>query len=211
VPPGSTFYAFIRCLACRGILSGYSTSPPCSPAGAPCFQPGANVTRGQAAKIIAGAAGFADPIPSSRQTFSDVPPASPFWLYIERCVLHNVLSGYSTNPPCTSGVPCFQPDNSLTRGQLAKIAANAAGLQAPVPSTQQTFEDVPNSSPFWLWIERLAGLGVISGYPCGPAPAGPCVPPGNRPYFVWTNGVTRGQTAKIVANTFFPNCLTPAR
>jgi hypothetical protein len=215
VPPGSPFYPFVRCLACRGVLSGYSTSPPCPPGAAPCFQPDAGVTRSQAAKIVANAAGYADPLPTSRQTFTDVPPGSPFWIFIERCVLHQVLSGYACGGP---GEPCdpqtrpyFRPYAGTTRGQLAKIAANAAGLQDPVPSTRQTFEDVANSSPFWLWVERLAVLGVISGYPCGQPPAGPCVPPGNRPYFLWTAGVTRGQTAKIIANTFFPNCQTPRR
>ena len=46
--------------------------------------------------------------------------------------------------------------------------------------------------------------GVIGGYPCG-APLEPCDNQ-NRPYFRPSNGLTRGQTAKIVSNTFFPNC-----
>ena len=53
VPPGDPFYAYIRCLACRGILNGYSTSPPCVAGGTPCFNGGATVTRGQVAKIVA--------------------------------------------------------------------------------------------------------------------------------------------------------------
>ena len=91
------------------------------------------------------------------------------------------------------------------------MAAQAAGLAGPVPSTQQTFEDVTSAHPFWLYIERLAPLGVISGYTCGQAPAGPCMPPLDRPYFLPGTTVTRGQTAKIVANTFFPNCAVPVR
>ena len=43
--------------------------------------------------------------------------------------------------------------------------------------------------------------GVISGYPCGGA-GEPC--PGT--YFRPNNNVTRGQTSKIVANTFYPGC-----
>ena len=43
------------------------------------------------------------------------------------------------------------------------------------------------------------------------APGEPCVAPGNRPYFRPGNNVTRGQTAKIVANTFFPGCSTPTQ
>jgi hypothetical protein len=32
------------------------------------------------------------------------------------------------------------------------------------------------------------------------------MPPQNRPYFRPNNDVTRGQAAKIISNTFFPNC-----
>ena len=35
--------------------------------------------------------------------------------------------------------------------------------------------------------------------------------PGNRAYFRWGADATRGQMAKIAAQTFFPNCATPAR
>ena len=54
------------------------------------------------------------------------------------------------------------------------------------------------ATPFWLWIERLAAHGAISGYTCG-GPGEPCVPPGNRPYFRWGANATRGQIAKIDA------------
>jgi len=39
----------------------------------------------------------------------------------------------------------------------------------------------------------------------------PCVGPGNRPYFRPYNNVTRAQTAKIIADSFFPNCQTPTK
>jgi hypothetical protein len=47
----------------------------------------------------------------------------------------------------------------------------------------------------------------MGGYPCG-SPGETCDEQ-NRPYFRWNAQVTRGQTSKIVANTFFPNCQTP--
>src|SRR2546426_1014312 len=56
VAPDSTFYAYVRCLACRNIVGGYSTTPPCT-TGVPCFLPANNVTRGQTAKFVANAAG----------------------------------------------------------------------------------------------------------------------------------------------------------
>jgi hypothetical protein len=205
VPQTDPFYPFIRCLVCRGILSGYTTSPPCPPGATPCFNGGITVTRGQIAKIVANAAGYGDTIPSTRQTFADVPATNPFWLYVERVTLHGVISGYSTSPPCPGATPCFLPSANLTRGQMAKIDANAAGYTEAIPSIQQTFADVPTSNPFWIYVERVALHGVISGYSTSP----PC--PGGVPCFLPGNSVTRNQTAKIVANTFFPGCQTPVR
>jgi len=140
VLPGSPFYTYIRCLACRGIVSGYSGVPPCTLA--PCFLPGNNVTRGQIAKFVSNAANYQDAIPTSRQTFTDVPYGSPFWLYVERSYLHGVISGYTTSPPCSTGVPCFLPGNNVNRGQTAKFVSNAANYQDVIPTTQQTFTDV---------------------------------------------------------------------
>src|SRR3712207_8415950 len=60
----------------------------------------------------------------------------------------------------------------------------------------------PTSSPFYLFIERLTGRGVMSGYACG-GPGEPCSG-WNMPYFRPSANVTRGQASKIVANTFFP-------
>jgi hypothetical protein len=104
--------------------------------------------------------------------------------------------------------PYYRPNANVTRGQLAKIVSNTAAFtETP---TAQTFEDVPPGSTFYLWVERVAGRGIINGYPCG-AVGEPCVAPANPPYYRPASDVTRGQTSKIVANTFYPGCQTPAR
>jgi hypothetical protein len=104
--------------------------------------------------------------------------------------------------------PYFRPNNNVTRGQLSKITSGAAGWSET--PTGQTFEDVPPSQTFYLYVERMAVRGIIQGYPCG-GPFAPCVGPANRPYFRPNNNATRGQMAKIAAEAFFPNCQTPAR
>lgn len=203
--PGTPFYEYIRCLACRNVLGGYSGEADC-PGGSPCFKPNNNVTRGQIAKIVSNAAGYNDAIPDSQQSFADVPSSSPFWLFIERVYVHGAISGYpcdGTNGEPTSGT-CYRPGNNLTRGQLAKIATSVAGYNE-TPSGQ-TFNDVPPSQPFYVYIERAVMHNIISGYPCGD-PGESC--PGS--YYRPGVNVTRGQAAKIVAGTFFPNCVTPAR
>lgn len=157
------------------------------------------------AKFISNAANYQDVIPQTQQTFTDVPYGSPFWLYVGRAYLHSVIIGYSTSPPCASGTPCFLPYNDVTRGQTAKFVSNAANYHDAIPTGQQTFTDVPNSDPFWLYIERVYLHEVISGYTTDP----PCS--SGTPCFLTYNSVTRGQTAKFISNTFFPNCQTPSK
>ena len=209
VPPAHTFYPFVQCLAHRGIVSGYPCGypEPCLPPYYyPYYRPGNLVSRGQITKIVSEAAGITDPV--SGQTFHDIRPGSTFYTYTERLVARQIVEGYPCGGP---GEPCYPPDNrpyyrpngSATRGQLTKIVANAAGFQDPVSA--QTFEDVTVNDTFYIFIERLAMRAVMQGYPCG-GPGEPCAPPLNRPYFRPGANVTRGQSAKIVANTFFPNC-----
>ena len=211
MPSNNTFYPYVRCLACMGIINGY----PCGGAGEPCngnddpyFRPNNSVTRGQLAKIVSLAAGFSDPV--SGQTFEDVLPASTFYTYVERLANRNVMSGYpcgGPNEPCDGQRrPYFRPNNTATRGQLTKIVSNASGFDNIIPDGQQTFADVPAGSTYYLYVERLLmnRPGVMSGYPCG-GPNEPCDGQ-HRPYFRPNNTVTRGQTAKITANTFLPDC-----
>jgi hypothetical protein len=202
VPPDSTFYSFIRCLACRGVLGGYSDST---------FRPFNNITRGQIAKVVSNAAGFdEDPGP---QIFEDVPADSTFYVWINRLSQRGHMGGYQCGlvpeEPCVEpdNRPYFRPNANATRGQLAKIVANAAGLDTT--PTGVFYTDVPEDHPFYTWIMRLTQLGVMSGYDCG-GEGEPCDNE-NRPYFRPFNNVTRGQAAKIVANTFFPGCTTPQK
>jgi len=193
VPPTNPFYDAIRCLAGRGIISGYQDGS---------FRPNNEVTRGQLAKIVSNSALYSeDPNP---QIFEDVPSTNPFYEWINRLARRGHMGGYECGgpgEPCLSGKPYFRPFANATRAQTSKIVANAAVINDPIAG--QAFEDVPPTHPFYLWIERLAARGVMGGYNCG-GPGEPCV--SGRAYFRPYNNVTRGQSAKIVANTFYPNC-----
>ncbi len=197
VPPGSTFYPFARCLACGGILTGYSDGT---------FRPTNPMTRGQLAKIVSNAAGFSDPV--SGQTFEDAPPGSPFYEYVERLASRSIVGGYrcgGEGEPCVppANRPYFRPSSEVSRGQASKLVATAAGFLEPVSG--QTFEDIPSGSTFYAYIERLASRSIVGGYRCG-GEGEPCVSPDDRSYFRAGNYVTRGQAAKIVSITFFPDC-----
>ncbi len=203
VPPGSTFFPFVRCLACLGIINGYPNGT---------FKPGNDVTRGQLSKIVSNSAGFSDN--QTARTFQDVPVGSTFFQYIGRLASRGFINGYpcgGNGEPCVppDNLPYFRPNNNATRGQISKIVSNAAGYN-DVPIGLK-FEDVPVGSAYYTYTYRLVSREVMSGYPCGIAPAGQCVPPDNRPYFLPNNNATRGQTSKIDANTFFPGCSPPVR
>jgi glucose/arabinose dehydrogenase len=174
VAVGSTFYTFVRCLACRGVLGGYEDGT---------FRPGAGITRGQLAKLVSNAAGYDEAV--SGQTFSDVPPGSTFYPYVERIASRGVVGGYADGT--------FRPGGPATRGQIAKVLSNAAGFTDEPAG--QSFPDVGTSDPFYLYVERLSRRGIIGGYADGTFGPG--------------NSATRGQVSKMVANTFFPNCQTP--
>ncbi len=202
VPQGSTFYSYIHCLACLGIIGGYPDGT---------FRPNNNVTRGQLSKIVSNAAAFADAQPN--RIFQDVPAGSTFQVYIGRLASRGYISGYPCGGPgeeCLppGNLPYFRPDENATRGQISKIVSDARGFTDPPGG--QMFEDVPPGSTFYTYTERLASRSIISGYPCGGTSA-PCIAPGNLPYFHPNNKATRGQTSKIVSNTFFPDCALQRR
>jgi hypothetical protein len=195
VPPWHTFYKYIGCLACKGIVSGYADGT---------FRPNGLVTRGQLAKMVSNAAGFSDE--PGAQIFEDVPVGSAFYTFIQRLASRGTFSGYPCGGPgeaCGSqSRPYFRPTANATRGQLSKLIVNTARLDPA--SVGQMFQDVPQGSAFYDYVQATASGGIVGGYPCG-GPGEPCGPD-NLPYFRPAANATRGQTAKIIANTFFPSC-----
>ena len=193
VAPGDWYYDYVQWMYCHSVISGYTGLPQCSGPGANCFKPGNNNTRGQMAKIVVLAFGF--PIDTTGGPhFSDVPAGSTFYAYVETARNLNLASGYSDGT--------FRPNANVTRGQLSKIAVNAAiladaGHWSLEDPPQATFEDVAVGSTFFRYIETAVSHHILSGYPCGRPPAGPCGT-GNKPYFLPFNNATRAQISKIV-------------
>jgi amidase len=199
VPAGNPFYRYITWLACRGYVSGYSCGAPGESCPGGYFRPSADVTRGQLLKMVANAAGW--PAAGGRQTFEDVPPASPFYQFIETGAQDGIIVGYTCGgpgEPCVAPLnrPYFRPSNNITRGQLIKVLTLARAYplaDSPAPD----FADVPLGHPFYPYIEALAAQGIISGYTCGgsgePCPAR---------YFRPDAGATRAQVSKMVAGAY---------
>ena len=114
---------------------------------------------------------YTPPSPS----FTDVNPGDWHYAYIETAVSHGVVSGY---PDGT-----FRPNNSVTRGQLAKMIVLASALLIYTPPTP-SFIDVPPTHTFYVYIETARYYGLISGYGDGTY----------RPNY----NATRGQLCKIL-------------
>jgi subtilisin-like proprotein convertase family protein len=115
VPPANVFYAFIDRMAALQITLGCQVSPP-------LYCPSAPVTREQmAAFIIRGLGEFDPPTPAS-QRFNDVPPANPFYNFIDRMAVLNITLG------CQASPPLYCPSASVTRNQMAAFLVRAFTL-----------------------------------------------------------------------------------
>jgi hypothetical protein len=123
-------------------------------------------------------------------SFTDVPPSSPFYRFVETLLHRGVTAG------CTGTSYC--PASSTTREQMAVfvlVAKEGAGYVPPACVTP-VFTDVPASSPFCRWVEELARRGVVSG--CGGGNYCPAA------------AVSREQMAVFVLRTLDPTLTPPA-
>ena len=102
---------YIYACAEEGIINGYTDGT---------FRIDSNLTRAEAAKLIASAFGLTGD--ASVSSFSDV--AETHWALslIEACADAGIINGYEDGT--------FRPDSSITRGEASKMIAIAAGLIA---------------------------------------------------------------------------------
>jgi hypothetical protein len=166
------------------------------PDGSALFRPGGTALRSHLSKMVVLAAGWALANPGS-PTFTDVPTNHPFYTFIETAVQHGVVSGYTSG--CSSGNPCFRPNNSVTRSQTAKMVVVSRGWPVVVPGSPN-FADMPyDASPtsLYAYVETARSRGIISGYACG-GPGEPCDGQ-NRAYYRPGNNVTRAQLSKMLS------------
>jgi hypothetical protein len=89
--------------------------------------------------------------------FLDVPVGAPFYEEIGKLSAAGVTQG------CGGGNYCPAP--AVTREQMAVFLIRALGdFNPPAPGAQR-FADVPESNPFYAFIEQMAVRGITSG--CG--------------------------------------------
>ena len=133
VPEDSWFYTDVMTLAESGVIGGYPDGT---------YRPTKMVTTGEALKMILLAAGYPEP-----------EPAASHWArgYLNFAIEQGFLTRYED---------ISDLDVNMTRGLVAKLAANALGLSDP--GTYGTFTDT--DSPY---VEALCAAGIVGGYPDG--------------------------------------------
>ena len=136
-----------------------AATPPARPAPAarPASCPATTSPAARWPSSSANAAGYSDAIPSTQQTFTDVPYSSPFWLYVERAVAARGDQRLHHQPALHDRralLPARQQRDARPDGQVRQ--PTPAGYSDPIPSTQQTFTDVPYEQPV-LALHRAGG------------------------------------------------------
>ncbi|MCM3574419.1 S-layer homology domain-containing protein [Mesobacillus subterraneus] len=158
------FYEAVVNLTQRGVIKGFGDGT---------YKPNQEVTRAQAAAIIAASLGLNTKTPKN-PGFNDVKPGTWYYGAVAALVEKKIMSGIDSDT--------FLPNKPVTRAEMAKMLSNAYNLKAT--STKTTFKDVPEKSWFASFVSSLVESKVTSGIsPSAFAPG---------------QAVTRGQMAAFV-------------
>ncbi len=130
----SDFYEAVTTLAGKGVIKGFTDGT---------YRPYQDVTRGQAAAIIARLLEI-DKKASPNPGFSDVPKGYRFYNEIAALYDANIIDGVTKD--------AFQPEKTITRAEMAKMITNAFGL-TPNASAAKKFTDVKTNS----WYDEFVG------------------------------------------------------
>lgn len=112
------------------------------------------------------------------QSFTDVSEKDSYYKAVEHLAAEGVLSTASGK---------FNPNNQVTRGQLAKMLAISLDLDVKNVKNPN-FKDVPTTHQFYPYIAALANKKIINGYQDGTFGV-------NKP-------VTKAHLAKFIVNGF---------
>ncbi|MEL4025220.1 5'-nucleotidase C-terminal domain-containing protein [Lysinibacillus endophyticus] len=162
VPSTHTQFEEISLLASQGVITGYPDGT---------FKPGAPLTRGQAAKIIANVLKL-DVNNVKNPNFTDVPTSHQYYGPIAALAQANIIDGYDDQT--------FKVNETITRGQVAKIIAVSLKLE-PKNNDALPFTDVSESDAPYVKALLDNGITNVSGTTFGT----------NDP-------ITRGQAAAFI-------------
>ena len=162
VPTTHTHFEAITDLASQGVINGYPDDT---------FKPGAPLTRGQAAKILAKVLKL-DTTNVKNPNFKDVPTTHHYYGPIAALAQANLINGTDQQT--------FHVNETITRGQVAKIIAVALKLE-PKDNDALPYTDVSESDAPYVKALVDYGITTVTGTTFGT----------NQP-------ITRGQAAAFI-------------
>lgn len=167
---GDFFFDAANRLGAKGITDGCALNLYC---------PDDFVTRGQMAvfiiRAIFGGDGFTHP---ETPIFDDVPATHPFFKWIQMMSVLGITDGCAVDKYC--------PGDNITRGQMAVFIIRArlgAGEVFPFGATP-LFVDVPDTHPFFAFIQKMRELSITSGCAEGSFCPGDLVTRGQMAVFI---------------------------
>jgi len=177
VPSTSPYSDFINVLNLWGITTGCGTNPP-------QFCPTSMVTRDQFATFIIRSMLGNNFTYTQTPYFTDVPPSSPYFRYIQKLADIGLTHGCTPTTYCPTG-PVLRQDAAvlLVRGKLESLF----GDSFTYPTTP-FFTDVPSTSPQFSYIQKISELGITTG----------C----SATTFCPTNNLTRQDVAVFLVRAF---------
>lgn len=167
IPQTSAYYDAVQSMTLTGAISGYADGT---------FRPHLNVTRAQAAKMLASVLKL-DVTLEKHVSFSDVNKDAWFAGSVSALVNKGIISGYADGT--------FRPNDTITRAQMAKMLVNAFELTGK--ESKNSFKDVKQGDWFFQYVNTLVENKVTVGKSPSEFGAG--------------EAVTRGQIAIFIHNS----------
>ena len=166
LPAGHWAYSDVTELTSGGVFNGYGDGS---------FRGDRNITRYEAATLLAKITGFKDS--NNKLKFADVPANHWAYKYVSFATEKGISKGYDDNT--------FRGDKYITRYEMAQMIANILVLSADTNKNDNPFADVISSHWAFNAVINLTKSGIINGYGDGT--------------FRGKNNITRYEAAHMVA------------
>lgn len=144
VKPSAFYYNAVNNLVSKGIIKGYPDGR---------FLPDESVTRAEAAKMLADAAGI-DVTYSETNKYSDIKNTDWYYPYVAALSNLGIIDGF---PDGT-----FRPNEPVERGQMAKMLVSSFSFM-PSENKQSIFNDVKSNVYFAPFVQTLVELKITEG------------------------------------------------
>ena len=151
VAGGTATYTAVDYLSDLGVIAGYDDG---------CFRPETQITRGEAAALLARSLGYTDSYTAKKMPFSDV--REGYWAekFISYCWERGIIGGMTATT--------FVPAEKVTYAQLVKMLVCAAGFEGDAQSRGGT-----NWYDGYLSVAKSRGISEnVTVYPNRNAPRG---------------------------------------